>query len=51
MLTINAQFEIIPEIPETRHAFIVWFDVAFEGPQEVVELSTDPALEPYDLLP
>jgi protein arginine N-methyltransferase 1 len=41
-LIINADFRLVPRVNETLHALVVWFDVAFQGPQKNVVLSTSP---------
>ena len=41
-LNIDAEFCLAPFQADTMHALVVWFDVAFEGPQKVIELSTSP---------
>jgi protein arginine N-methyltransferase 1 len=41
-LSIDAEFTVVSEVAETMHAFVVWFDVLFEGPQKTIALSTSP---------
>ena len=41
-LNVDAEFSLAPFHTDTMHAFVVWFDVSFDGPQKVIELSTSP---------
>lgn len=41
-LNVQAEFKLTPCQTETMHAFVVWFDVIFDGKQKTVELSTSP---------
>jgi protein arginine N-methyltransferase 1 len=41
-LAINAPFTLAPTANEELHAFVVWFDVIFAGPETMIELSTSP---------
>jgi protein arginine N-methyltransferase 1 len=41
-LVISADFRVVPHVNEMLHAIVVWFDVAFQGPQKNVVLSTSP---------
>lgn len=41
-LTITSKFTLIPTDAQLLHAFITWFDVEFEGPENTITLSTSP---------
>jgi protein arginine N-methyltransferase 1 len=46
VVNVDAPFELVPELCETMHAFVVWFTVLFEGTEEQIELTTSPFQEP-----
>ncbi|OHT17353.1 hypothetical protein TRFO_41095 [Tritrichomonas foetus] len=41
-LAFKAPFKLYPLEPIKCHAFVVWFDVTFEGPENTVLLTTSP---------
>lgn len=41
-LSFNAEFTLWPLEDIKMHAFVTWFDVFFEGPENTIELSTSP---------
>jgi protein arginine N-methyltransferase 1 len=45
VLNVDAVFELVPEMCETMHGFVVWWTTLFEGPEEQIELSTSPERE------